>query len=245
MLAGNGDGTFRVPVFVGAATEPCGAIYPCSYSHQVTVVGDFNRDGLPDLAIVYVRLSVSSFRATSIAILLNNSPGDGFATAGVSAATGTWPVGPGSLVSAFGTNLAPRSESAGTNPAPTTLGGIRLHIRDRSHETEWLAPLLFVSPTQINYVLDSTDPYAWVDIERVGTPYVPKGMVVPITDMAPGLFTLGSSLAAAIAVRVSAAGEQTPVTITSCTMETCTSEPIDLSGTRSISVSSEPASHRR
>ena len=230
ILAGNGDGTFRAPVFVGAATESCGDIYPCSYSHQVTVVGDFNGDGLPDLAVGYVRLSISSFRATSIAILLNNSPGDGFATAGVSAAKGTWPVGPGSLVSAFGTNLAPRSETAGTSPAPTTLGGIRLHIRDRSHKTEWLAPLLFVSPTQINYILDSSDPYAWVDIERLGVPYVPKGMVVPIADMAPGLFTLGPSLAAATAVRVSADGAQTPVSITSCIMETCTSEPIDVSG---------------
>ena len=78
---------------------------------------------------------------------------------------------------------------AATNPAPTTLGGIRLHVRDRSHLGDTLAPLLYVSPTQINYVLNSSDPYAWVDIERVGTPYVPQGMTVPIAALAPGFFS--------------------------------------------------------
>jgi hypothetical protein len=49
-------------------------------------------------------------------------------------------------------------------------------------------PLLYVSATQINYVLNSSDPYAWVDIGWIGTPYVPQGMVVPITALAPGFF---------------------------------------------------------
>ena len=45
-----------------------------------------------------------------------------------------------------------------------------------------------LSPTQINYVLNSSDPYAWMDIERVGTPYVPQGTTVPIAALAPGFF---------------------------------------------------------
>jgi uncharacterized protein (TIGR03437 family) len=63
-----------------------------------------------------------------------------------------------------------------------------VHIRDRSHSGDRLAPLLYVSPTQINYVLNSTDSYAWVDIERLGSPYVPQGMTVPIATLAPGFF---------------------------------------------------------
>jgi uncharacterized protein (TIGR03437 family) len=51
-----------------------------------------------------------------------------------------------------------------------------------------LAPLLYVSPTQINYLLNSTDSYAWVDIERVGVSYTPQGMTVPIATLAPGFF---------------------------------------------------------
>jgi uncharacterized protein (TIGR03437 family) len=97
-------------------------------------------------------------------------------------------VGPGSIVTAYGVNLAPQIAIAAVNPAPTSLGGIRLHVRDRSHSGDVLAPLLYVSPTQINYVLNSSDPYAWVDIEWIGTPYVPQGMVVPITALAPAFF---------------------------------------------------------
>jgi uncharacterized protein (TIGR03437 family) len=61
-------------------------------------------------------------------------------------------------------------------------------VRDRSHAGDTLAPLLYVSPTQINYVLNSSDPYAWVDLERVGMPYVPQGMTVQIAPLAPGFF---------------------------------------------------------
>jgi hypothetical protein len=38
-------------------------------------------------------------------------------------------------------------------------------------------------------VLNSSDPYAWVDIEYVGTPYVPQGITVPIAALAPGFFS--------------------------------------------------------
>ena len=235
VLAGNGDGTFRFPVFIGVVTQACGPLTgpggaPCDYSHVATVVADFNGDGLPDIAAGYIARGITSTRVASVSILLNGTPGDGLDATGISSATLTWPVGPGSLVSAFGANLAPGTEAAATNPAPATLGGIRVHVRDRSHANDSLAPLLYVSPTQINYVLTSTDPYAWVSIERVGSPYVPKGISVPISRLAPGLFALGSGLAAASAVRIAADGTQTLVTVTSCTGQVCTSEPIDLSG---------------
>jgi uncharacterized protein (TIGR03437 family) len=151
-------------------------------------VGDFNGDLLPDLVVYSILGPSASQLLSEVDVLLNDSPGNGFATSGISAATGTWPVGPGSIVSAYGVNLAPLTAIAQTNPAPTTLAGIRLHVRDRSHTGDTLAPLLYVSPTQINYVLNSSDPYAWVDIERIGTPYVPQGMTVPIATLAPGFF---------------------------------------------------------
>jgi uncharacterized protein (TIGR03437 family) len=197
VYAGNGDGTFRFPVFFGPTDYPCdpantmGPPLSCDYGHGSTAVGDFNGDGRPDI-VVYV---VDDFGTGQIQyrgeinVLLNDSPGNGFGTAGVSAATDTLPVGPGSIVAAYGLNLAPLTAIAATNPAPTTLGGIRLHVRDRSHTGDMLAPLLYVSPTQINYVLNSTDPYAWVDVETVGTPYVPQGMTVPIATLAPGFFS--------------------------------------------------------
>jgi len=197
VYAGNGDGTFRFPVFFGPTTSPCGpalsTLVPssCDYEHGSTDVGDFNGDGLPDMVVYVVNeTGIGEIKDTGeVDVLLNDSPGNGFGAGGVSAATGTGPVGPGSIVSAYGVNLAPATAVAAMNPAPTTLGGIRLHVRDRSHKGDSLAPLLYVSPTQINYVLNSSDPYAWVDIEQVGTPYVPQGMTVPIALLAPGFFS--------------------------------------------------------
>jgi uncharacterized protein (TIGR03437 family) len=198
IYAGNGDGTFRFPVFFAPTAAPCGQasstifLPSCDYSHDSTVVADFNSDGLPDL-VTYTVNKPGTGQIKDIGevdILLNDSPGNTFTAAGVSAITSTWPVATGSIVSAWGVNLAPTIAVGATNPAPTTLGGIRLHVRDRSHVGDTLAPLLYVSPTQINYLLNSSDSFAWVDIERIGTPYTPQGMTVPVTPIAPALFPI-------------------------------------------------------
>ncbi|MFN7929481.1 MAG: SBBP repeat-containing protein [Blastocatellia bacterium] len=59
---------------------------------------------------------------------------------------------PESLVSAFGQNLAPGTDAAQSLPLPAILQGTRVWVRD-SEGYEHPAPLLFVSPTQINYQL--------------------------------------------------------------------------------------------
>jgi|GEM_PF-2571063 len=231
LLLANGDGTFQTPVFFGPVLQPCGPV--CSYATVAGVVADFNGDGLPDIAAASVIVFApypSRTNSSVIAVLLNDSPGDGFLTAGVSSATMTWPVGQGSIVSAFGVNLAPSTAAASnTGALPTTLGGIRVHVRDRL-VGDTLAPLLYVSPTQINYVISSADVYPWVGIERVGTPYVPKGIAVPVTPVAPGIYSVGANLAAASALTVAPDGTETFVPVTSCSGSSCASAPIDLSG---------------
>lgn len=228
VLAGNGDGTFQYPVLVGTVGSPCDAVTEsgqsgCGTLLQVVAVADFNNDGLPDLAsgsgddLAPFWMSPTE---GDVSVVLNDSPGNGFTVTGVSAATWTWPVGSGSMVSAFGVNLAPTEAAAGAGPWPTTLGGIRLHVKDRSG-VDVLAPLLYVSPTQINYVLQSPGPFAWIGIERVGEPFVAQGMAVPVNSIVPGLFTLDGGLAAASAVRVAPDGTQTFVSAL---------VPIDLSG---------------
>jgi hypothetical protein len=203
VFAGNGDGTFRFPVFTGVVTNVCAepfaitGISPCNYSHVITLIADFNGDGRPDIAEAYF-IEGNEYRgSSSVSILLNDAPGDGFTATGVSSATGYWPVTPGSFVSAYGVNLASQVEAADASPYPTTLGGIRLHVSYRSQTNDILAPLLYVSPTQINYILPAAAPditggstydnlYAWVGIEHVGSPYVPKGMSVPISSSVAG-----------------------------------------------------------
>jgi uncharacterized protein (TIGR03437 family) len=226
ILAGNGDGTFRYPVSVGLVAPSCrqGSGYTdCVYSPGTILVADFNSDGLPDIASGLEDTSpvLAEWSCCSeVSVVLNDSPGNGFTATGVSSATWTWPVGSGSMVSTFGVNLAPVEASAGPGPWPTTLGGIRLHVQGQNG-VDSLAPLLYVSPGQINYVLESTDPFAWVGIELVGAPFVAQGMIVPIIPIAPGLFTLDGGLAAATAVRVAPNGTQTFVSAL---------VPIDLSG---------------
>jgi uncharacterized protein (TIGR03437 family) len=205
VLAGNGDGTFRVPVFIQSGS---------------VAIADFNGDKSPDIADGVANSGV-------IAVLLNDSPGDGFLTAGVSSATLRWPIGPVSIASAFGTNLALQTAPASGNSSPTTLGGIRVHVRDSTGDT--LAPLLYVSPTQINYVMTSSDTFAFIGIERVGSTYVEKGIGVSIGPLEPGFYSVGAGLAAASALSVSANYTETEVPVVSCDIAGCDLVPIDVS----------------
>ena len=59
------------------------------------------------------------------------------------------PQSAGALVSLFGRNLAPRAEAAARLPLPTELGGVQVLVLGRA------APLLYVSPGQINFQLPS------------------------------------------------------------------------------------------
>lgn len=215
VLAGNGDGTFQVPVFI----QP-----------GFVAIADFNGDGQPDI-IDSVASSAAGSNFALQSVLLNDSPGDGFYTTGVSSASWTWPVATGSITSAFGLNLAQQTGAASVTDGsfPTTLGGIRVHIRDSTGDS--LAPLIYVSPTQINYVMTSSDTFAWIGIEHVGAPYIPKGIGLAPATAATGLFNT-NGVAAANAVSVAPDGTQTPVPVISCSGTSCTAVPIDVSGNR-------------
>jgi uncharacterized protein (TIGR03437 family) len=210
VLAGKGDGTFLPPVFFGI--------------YGFATLGDFNGDGLPDLAAMAPNPPPSY-----LSVLLNDGSGDGLLTPGVSSATFSWALGPNSIVSAFGNNLASTTETASSYPMQTTLGGIRVHVGLPPNDT--LAPLLYASSTQINYLLpDSGASFVQIGIERVGSPYVPKGIGVAITPNIVSFYTVGAGLAAGNAVRVAPDGVQTPVPVVSCALGSCIPVPIDVSG---------------
>lgn len=76
-------------------------------------------------------------------------------------------VAPGSWVAIFGTNLASASQGAPAVPLPTALGGVSVSVAGLT------APLLYVSPSQIN---------ALIPFETT----IPANTVVPVVVTAPG-----------------------------------------------------------
>jgi uncharacterized protein (TIGR03437 family) len=104
------------------------------------------------------------------------------------------PVAPGSLVSVFGTNFALETVSASSIPLPTEISGVTVRFNNIP------APLLFVSPGQINAQLPWSIPpgQATVVVTRGGVASQPGIFVVG--NYSPGIFTLQYGPGQAIAI---------------------------------------------
>jgi uncharacterized protein (TIGR03437 family) len=116
----------------------------------------------------------------------------------------------GSIASAFGTALATGSQGASGAPLPTSLAGTTVTIKD-SLGRERLAPLFYVSPTQINYQLpeEIATGTARVSITNPGLATVTE--FVQVTSVAPALFSAqanGQGLAAADVTRIRGDGSR-------------------------------------
>lgn len=118
---------------------------------------------------------------------------------------------PESIVAAFGTNLATSVAVADTTPLPTSLAGTTVRVRD-SLGTERPAPLFFVAPQQVNYLIPAgTAAGAATVTVTSGDGALSLGNVT-IAAVAPGLFAAnanGQGVPAAIIVRVANNGAQT------------------------------------
>jgi uncharacterized protein (TIGR03437 family) len=133
LLLGTPAGTLQTPVTVSLTGAP---------SPTAMAGGDFNGDGLPDLAIL-------DTGANNVSVLLNG------AVRGLvmlSSASGVPLAAPGSLVSIYGSNLASGTNSAGTGTLPTTLGGASVTITYSNNAHEVL-PLFYAAPGQINALM--------------------------------------------------------------------------------------------
>ena len=114
----------------------------------------------------------------------------------------------GQIVAAFGTGMATATQIASIQPLPTSLAGTTVRIRDAAN-VDRLAPLFFVSPTQVNYLV----PEGVASGQALVTVQAGDGAIsqafVSIDAVAPGLFTAdatGAGLAAANLLRVKSDG---------------------------------------
>jgi uncharacterized protein (TIGR03437 family) len=115
-----------------------------------------------------------------------------------------------SIAAAFGENLSNGTAVATTLPLPTTLAGTTVKVKD-AEGTERDAPLFFVSANQINYLLPAGTRPGLAAISVVKGDAIVATGTLPVTDVAPGLFSANSSgqdVAAAVALRVRADGSQ-------------------------------------
>jgi uncharacterized protein (TIGR03437 family) len=108
----------------------------------------------------------------------------------VNAASFTPRLAPGSLFSIFGTDLAAAQENASAVPLPKVLSGTSVTIGGKE------APLVFVSPTQINaqvpYELtEGTTALVVVKVNGISSPQ----RTVQIVKAAPGIFQFGEKRA--------------------------------------------------
>ncbi len=100
---------------------------------------------------------------------------------------------PESLVSVFGVELSEQTEAATTQPLPTFLGGVQVTIQGPVGFA--VAPLLYVSPTQVNFVMPAQFQLGEVTIrvqtvKSFGTAAIVKFQTVRVS---PALFTANAS----------------------------------------------------
>jgi uncharacterized protein (TIGR03437 family) len=137
-----------------------------------------------------------------------------------------------SIASIFGSALATTTQAATTIPLPTTLANTSVRIKDAAG-VERLAPLFFVSPTQINLLVQSgvaNGAGVFTVIKSDGTA---PGGAVQIASVAPGLFSAnanGQGVAAGVVLRVRSNGTRSfePIAQFDLAQNRMVSIPIDL-----------------
>src|SRR5262245_59018987 len=115
----------------------------------------------------------------------------------------------GSIVAAFGADLATTTEAA-TLPLPLTLGGTTVRIRDGAN-VERLAPLFFVSPAQVNYLIPPGAAPGFATVTITNENNVAKAEETQVLTIAPGVFTAnadGRGAPVALSLRVKSDGSQ-------------------------------------
>ena len=170
-----------------------------------------------------------AFQMTVFGIATSTAP----PVASVSAASyAIGAVTPESLTAGFGTNFSTLSVAATSLPLPETLAGVTVAIKDVLG-VERAAPLLYVSPTQINYQVPAgtATGEGSITIRQSGA-LVAVGLL-QVASVAPGLFAAeanGRGPAAAVIQRVKADGSSAyeSVAVFDPAQNRTVTKPIDL-----------------
>jgi uncharacterized protein (TIGR03437 family) len=125
----------------------------------------------------------------------------------VSDASYTSPVAPSSIVSAFG-DFGAAAAAAGGQDLPTMLNQYSVQVTDAGG-TARLAPLYYVSPAQINYVMPAGTQAGTANVSVLSGSTAVAAGTVKVTSVAPSLFAAQGTLAAGQFLRVAPGGTET------------------------------------
>ena len=238
LILGQGDSAYPVSValygytaVIGTSGEkitgssPEGAAYVFTRSGAVwtlqqQVVASDGQEGdgfgvsvaIDGAAIMVGASGAGSVNQGAVYVLKNNCAAPLARLASVSAASfdDDNRLAPESITALFGVNLGAETQAASSLPLPTTLAGVSLKVTD-SAGVERLAPLFFVSPGQINYVVPAGTANGPVTLTVMNAGAPVAAGEARIASAAPGLFSAnasGDGVAAAIALRIKADGSQ-------------------------------------
>lgn len=164
-------------------------------------LASFGEDEAGELYVVH--LGGAIYRITN-----PNVPTDPISTVSAASFLAGNPLASESISAAFGPNLAVVTQSSAATPLPTNLGGTQVLVKDNAG-VERAAPLFFVSPNQVNYLIPAGTATGSATITILNWSGVVSRGSVQINAVAPGLFAAnanGRGVAAAVIERVRANG---------------------------------------
>jgi len=139
-------------------------------------------------------------------------------------------IAPEMLATAYGVDLASSTPGATTLPLPTTDAGTSIWITD-STGTVWAAPLLYVSPGQVNFEVPAGVALGTAEVDIASGDGTVSSENVQVSSVVPGVFALDAGgLVAADVLTVSGSTQTYSNVYTLSSSGTLAPAPINLGG---------------
>ncbi len=221
MMDLNGDNKNRLTWF----NDPRGRNWYINCGDECSIVAADSDFISTTRAVAYLISGGKSFGDRGRILVMDLQP----AASSVSAASFYRPpLAPDSYVTVFGTNLA-TTVQASTPPYPASMAGTTITVTD-GQGTDRQAPLVFVSPNQVNYLIpEGTQPGPAQLTIRSGSGDVSLENL-DAEEIAPALFSANSTGRGPAAAYVQKTDQSIAYTFNCIGAGSCDNMPVDLSG---------------